>query len=244
MIIQILVISAVTFIANIIGTVSGFGIGTIMTPVLMLFLPFTEAILFVCILHWFHDVWKLFLFKRSIDWELFWYFGLPTIFASMLGASLVVPEQSVLLTSLFGLFIIGTLIMMFCLPNFELANNWISGLIGGSISGFFAGLFGVRGAVRSLFLVGMDVQKERLLATTGLISLCLDSSRLIVYYLRGLSMPTDMYLGLILFVPISFVGAFWGRHIIGRISQKHFRIIVALFLLIVGLKLLLFPWVG
>lgn len=242
MITMILLVTFLSIVANSVGMISGFGIGTIMTPLLVLFMPFYQAIVLVAIIHWFHDIWKLVFFHKKIDWELFLYFGLPSIFASMLGALLVTPAQSDILSALLGLFLIGTVTMIFCIPNFELANNWINGLIGGSITGFFAGIFGIRGAIRSVFLVGMNVYKDTVIGTTGIISLCLDSARLLVYYLRGLHLETDLYWGLLAFVPASFIGSYIGQHLLGKISQGYFRLLVSIFLIIVGIKLLVTPW--
>lgn len=238
----ILLIALLTFFSNIAGTISGFGVGTIMTPILLLFLPFTHTILLVCIIHWFHDIWKLLFFHKGIDWQLFIYFGIPTIIAAFIGALLVTPAQSVLLSSLLGLFLIGSVGALFCMPSFTVSYNWISGLIGGALSGFFAGIFGIRGAVRSMFLVAFDLHKATFIGTTGAISLLLDSVRLIAYFSRGLYLDTVLYWALFLFVPLSFLGTFVGQFVLGKIPQRHFRTVVAIFLLVVGIKLLLTPW--
>ena len=242
MIMMIGLITVLSFFANMIGTVSGFGVGTIMTPILLLFLPFTETILLVCIIHWFHDIWKLVFFHHGIDWKLFIYFGLPTIFAAFIGALLVAPTQSMLLSSLLGLFLIGSVIVLMYLPTVAVTYTWLSGLIGGLLSGFFAGIFGIRGAVRSIFLVAYNLPKATFIGTTGAISLFLDSVRLITYFSRGLRLSTSLYWIFLLFIPASFFGAFCGQFIVHKIPQKHFRTVVAFFLLIVGIRLLLMPW--
>ncbi len=235
-------ITLLSMIANIIGTISGFGVSTVMTPILVFFLPFPETILLVCIIHWFHDVWKMLFFWHGIDWKVFVYFGLPTIVASVLGAMLVLPEQSALLSALLGLFLIGSVGMIYVLPYLVIPHNWVSGLVGGLLSGFFAGIFGIRGAVRSVFLAAFDLQKATFIGTTGAISLLLDSTRLITYLTRGIRLQEVPVWSLSLFVAASFVGAYIGYLIVGKIPQKHFRTVVSIFLLIVGIKLLVTPW--
>ncbi len=244
MILQIISIAILSFIANIIGTVSGFGVGTIMTPVLLLFLPFDQTILLVCILHWFHDIFKLGFFRAGIDWRLFVYFGVPTIVATFFGALLVSPQQSVVLTSLLGLFLILSVAMMYAVERFEIPSNWLTGTIGGLLSGFFAGVFGIRGAVRSVFLTAFDLRKATYIGTTGAISLLLDSTRLGVYVWDGIRIPDALMWALLLFIPASFIGAFVGSRIVHKIPQEHFRAVVSVFLLLVGLKLLLKTWMG
>jgi len=47
--------------------------------------------------------------------------------------------------------------------------------------------------------------------------------------------------GVIAFVPASLVGAKLAERIVDRIPQEMFRLVIAAFLLLAGLKLLLFP---
>ncbi|KKU47123.1 MAG: hypothetical protein UX67_C0049G0014, partial [Candidatus Woesebacteria bacterium GW2011_GWF2_46_8] len=94
---EIAFISFLTFLAGIVGTITGFGISTIMVPVVLLFLPLPETLLLVGVIHWFGDLWKMYFFKKGVDWELLVFFGIPGIAAAYLGASLVfqLPEQLV-----------------------------------------------------------------------------------------------------------------------------------------------------
>ncbi len=242
MIVFILCIALLSMLANIVGIISGFGVSTIMTPILLLFLPFPETILLVCVIHWFHDIWKTLFFWHGIDWKLFLHFGIPTIIAVCIGAWLVPPYQSVILSALVGLFLIASVCIMFLLPYFVLPDNWVSSAIGGLLSGFFAGIFGIRGAVRSVFLVAFDLHKATFIGTTGAISLLLDSVRLLIYRYNGLQVTSVPIWGFALFIPASFIGSYIGYLIVGKIPQKHFRLVVAAFLFVVGMKLLLTPF--
>jgi uncharacterized membrane protein YfcA len=242
MLFTIIVVTILSLISNIVGTVSGFGVGTILTPALLFFLPFDQTILLVCILHLFHDIGKISFFRHGIDWKLFFHFGVPTIIASLLGALLVTPEQSTQLAPLLGIFLIASVGALYATDYVIFPSNWITSVIGGLISGFFAGIFGIRGAVRSVFLSAFDLSKERYIATTGAISLVLDITRLGAYYFNRIELPTYFYWGLFIFVPVSFVGVYVGQLIVTRISQQTFDLIVAIFLLIVGVRFLLTPW--
>jgi len=236
-------VTLLAFLANIVGTVSGFGVSTIMTPILIFFLPFPETILLVCIIHWFHDVWKMGFFWRGIDWKLFMYFGVPTIVATFLGALLVSKEQSDLLSALLGLFLIGSVVIMYLMPYLKIQYNWISSTIGGLLSGFFAGIFGIRGAVRSVFLAAFDLRKATFIGTTGAISLLLDSTRFVTYFfINGIRLEIVPWWTFSFFVTASFFGAYTGYLIVGKIPQEKFRFVVAAFLFVVGVKLLLTPW--
>ena len=87
---EIVFLSVVVFIASAIGTLTGFGVSTVMLPVAMLFYPYQEALMFVGIIHWFGNIWKLVLFRQSIQWKLILCFGIPGIGASYLGATHIV----------------------------------------------------------------------------------------------------------------------------------------------------------
>ncbi len=114
--------------------------------------------------------------------------------------------------------------------------------MGGLLSGFLAGVFGIRGAIHVVFLSIFDVKKERLIGTTGIISLMLDSVRWITYWARGIEIDTYLYWALILFIPASFLGALIGQYILDKIPQKYFRITVMLILLFLGIRLLFSSW--
>lgn len=243
MIAFIVLISVVSLVANMVGTISGFGLGTIMMPTLLFFIPFHEAILLSSIVHWFHDVWKISFFWRRIDWKLLLYFGFPTIIATFVGASLVMPKFSMLLSSLLGLFIIISVCIINFFPRTVIPYSWLSGFIGGVLSGFFAGLLGVRGAIRSVFLTAFELHKATYLGTIGAISILLDSTRLLTYLTRGIRLPIVPLWALVLFIVASFIGAYLGYLIVNLIPQERFRTVVSLFLILMGIRLLLLPFV-
>lgn len=237
-------ITIVTIIANAIGIVSGFGTGTIMTPALLLFLPYTQALLLSTIIVWFHNVWKALLFKSHINWHLMLYFGVPGIITTYLGASLVGKligsECAMLLPVALGLILIAYVIFLFLMPNFRIVHDGIVAIIGGSLQGFFAGLFGIKGPVRTVFLAAFDLPKGEYIGTIGAISILVDSTRLITYWAQGLSLPQNLMWGLLIFIPASYLGSKLAQLLVHRIPQRYFRIIIALFLLAVGIYLVLF----
>jgi uncharacterized membrane protein YfcA len=104
-----------------------------------------------------------------------------------------------------------------------------------------AGLFGMGGAVRGLFLTSFDLPKAVYIATAGAIALTIDTTRLTTYFAKGARLPNLLLWGLLLFIPASFLGAKIAQRIVGKIRQKHFRQVVAVFLFLVGIKLLLLP---
>lgn len=220
---------------------TGFGTSTIMVPIVLLFYPVPQALLFVGIIHWFGNIWKLILFKKGFQWRLILSFGVPGIAAAFFGASLVFNIPGMILSRILGTFLICYVIYLFVKSSFRIKPSLLTGVCGGSLSGFFAGVFGIGGAVRGLFLTAFDLPKEVYIATAGAIALIIDTTRLTTYFAKGARLPTLLLWGLLLFIPASFLGAKIAKRIVDKIPQEHFRKVVAVFLLLVGIKLILLP---
>jgi uncharacterized membrane protein YfcA len=247
---EILYITILTIIAGGVGTLTGFGTSTIMVPVLLLFFPLAPTLLLVGIIHWFGDIWKIALFRHGVRWQLILLFGIPGILLTFLGARLVFSISETLLSQILGGFLVAYVTFLFLKPTFKFKPNALTATTGGALSGFFAGIFGVGGAIRGAFLAAFDLPKAVYIATAGAIALAIDTVRLSTYIAEGgLStyiaeggtLPAYLSWGLLLFIPASFVGAHFAKKIVDKIPQKQFRTVVAVFLLFIGIKLLILP---
>lgn len=238
---EIIYIALLTVFASGVGTLTGFGTSTVMVPVLLIFFPLPETLLLVGIVHWFGGIWKLLLFRQGIRWRLILSFGIPGIAASYLGASLTFKAPEPLLAQILGGFLIAYVIFLFINPAFKPSQRTINALAGGALSGFFAGIFGIGGAVRSAFLSAFDLPKAVYISTAGAIGLVIDSTRLVTYLSGGTRLESLLLWGMLLFIPASFLGARIAKRIVTKIPQKQFRTVVIIFLFLVGGKLLLFP---
>ena len=237
----IIYLTVLTILAGGVGTLTGFGTSTIMVPVLLLFFSLPQTLLLVGIIHWFGDIWKLVLFRQGIRWKIVLGFGVPGIITSFLGASLTFGAPGDLLPQVLGGFLVAYVVFLFANTSFRLAQNSLTAISGGTLSGFLAGIFGIGGAVRSAFLSVFDLPKAVYITTTGAIALFIDSSRLITYFLGGTRLESTLVWGLLAFIPASFLGAKVAQRVVNKIPQKRFRVVVAVFLLLVGVKLLLLP---
>jgi uncharacterized membrane protein YfcA len=237
----IIYLTILTILASGVGTITGFGTSTIMIPVLLIFYPLPQTLLLVGIIHWFGDIWKLALFRHGIRWKLLLAFGVPGIITSFLGASLAFSAPEGLLSRILGGFLLAYVVFLFVNPTFRMKQSNFTAVTGGTLSGFLAGIFGIGGAVRSAFLSVFDLPKAIYITTTGGIALFIDSSRLITYYQRGTRLESILLLGLFALIPASFLGARIAKSIVDKIPQKYFRIVLAVFILLVGIKLLILP---
>ena len=89
--------------------------------------------------------------------------------------------------------------------------------------------------------MAFDLPKEVYITTAGAIALIIDTTRLTKYVSEGVQLERLLLWGLTVFIPASFLGARIGKSVVDKIPQEHFRKVVAVFLLLIGIKLTLFP---
>ena len=239
---QIVYISVLTFLAAILGTITGFGISTVMVPVVLLFLPLPETLLLVGVIHWFGDIWKMYFFKKGIDWKLLIYFGIPGVVAAFIGASLVLTLPERLLSQFVGAILIAYVIYLLLKPSFRLKKSPLAAGLGGAGSGFLGGLTGVGGgALRAIVLTAFNVPKSTYIFTSGLLGAVIDASRITTYFVGGTRINTNLSWGLLAFIPASLAGAWVAKKVVDKIPQGVFRNLIAVFLFVLGIVLFFFP---
>lgn len=238
---EILAIGFLTFVAAGVGTLTGFGTSTMMIPLLVMIRPPVEAIFLVAIIHWFGNIWKIALFYKGFNLRLVVLFGVAGLAASYVGAFISLGAQEERLLRLLGLFLAGYAGFLLLRTKFAVPAGNLAALVGGVASGFFAGMFGLGGAIRSMFLAAYNLPPAVYIATAGAIGLMVDATRIITYATGGVTLPADLWFGLMLFIPLSFLGARLAKRIVDHIPQTTFRTLIAGFLGAMGLKLILWP---
>jgi uncharacterized membrane protein YfcA len=212
-----------------------------MTPALLLFLSLPQTLLLVAVIHWFGSIWQLLLFRKGIRWRLILAFGAPGMIASFIGASISLELPEGILSRILGGFLIIYVLFILANPHFKLRESMATASAGGASYGFLAGIFGIGGAVRSIFLSAFDLPKAVYIATSGAIALAIDSTRIAAYIAGGSSLESSILSGLFVFITASLIGAIIGKKVVDRIPQERFRLFIAGFILLAGLKLAIFP---
>lgn len=180
------VIPLVAFVASVLTFFSGFGLGTMLTPVFMVFFPAPAAIALTGVVHFFNNIFKIVLVGSNADRKVLLRFGVPAVIAAVLGAWLLseIPDQTAVYAyTINGRYfeimpvklIIAILLIIFALmdliPRFkrlEFSKNKLP--LGGFLSGFFGGLSGNQGALRSAFLIKAGLTKEAFIGTAVVVS--------------------------------------------------------------------------
>jgi len=239
--VEIPAIAALTLVASAVGTMTGFGTSTIMIPVLLFWYTLPQTLLLVGIVHWVGDIWKIILFRKGATWNLILLFGIPSVLAAYLGARLTLTTEPTILLRILGAALIAYTFFLLFHSSWKLPKRNMTAITGGALSGLMAGIFGVGGAVRGAFLAAFDLPKHVYIFTAGAIALMTDSIRLLTYGIGNVNLPRELWYGMILFLPLSFAGAWCAKKIVGQVPEKAFRQVIAIFLTLVGLKFLLFP---
>jgi uncharacterized membrane protein YfcA len=195
--------------------------------------------LFVGVIHWFGNIWKMYFFRKGKSIALLLSFGLAGAVGSFIGARLIVEVSQDLLQRLLGLFLIIYCAFIYWKPATQLKQTPVTSSIGGLLSGISSGIFGVGGAVRGAFLTAFGLKKATYLFTAGAIGVLIDSTRLITYWQQGFTLSLLRFEWLLLGIPVSLLGAWLAKRLIEHVPQQFFRIMVVSGLLISGVYFLI-----
>jgi uncharacterized membrane protein YfcA len=225
-------------LSEILGTIGGFGSSLFFVPIASYFLDFHSVLGVTALFHICSNVSKIVLFKKGFNLKLIINIGIPAILTVVTGAFLskFLPVKTLELFLAFFLIVISAIFLLF--RNLTIKATAFNSIVGGTLSGFIAGLVGTGGAIRGLVLASFNLNIEVFITTSATIDLLIDSSRSIVYYLNGYIHQHDLYLLPILFFN-AIVGTFIGKKILNHISQKRFKIIVLLLVLCTGIVTML-----
>lgn len=194
---EVALVSAVAFTASALTFFSGFGLGTLLLPAFALFYPIEMAVASTAVVHFLNGLFKLALVVRFANWRIVARFGVPAIGSAFLGAWLLVlladvrpvasySIGSVQATILPAKMVVGALLLLITVvelsPRFKtiaLPPKYIP--LGGVLSGFFGGISGMQGALRSAFLIRLGLSKEAFIGTGVVVAVFIDFARLGVY---------------------------------------------------------------
>ena len=221
--------------AEVIGTMAGFGSSTIFLPLALFFVDFNAALILVAFLRAFGNIGRLTFFWQGLDKRLILIFGVPSVLLAILGALLVNYTPQNLLKLILGIFLLLFSITSMAKPEFKFKSSKRNAIIGGSLSGFLAGLIGTGGALRGAFLTAFKLKKEVYIATAAVMALAVDITRIPIYFSSGF-LAQEFYYYLPLLFIIAIAGSYIGKKIVNRIPQNIFRKVVLMAIMIISLK--------
>ena len=106
------------------------------------------------------------------------------------------------------------------------------------MSGFFGGLSGNQGALRSAFLIKAGLSKEAFIGTAVVVSAFVDFTRLSVYATRFTKSGLTENLTLVIIATLSAIaGAYIGNKLLKKVTLHFMQILVAVMLIILSVAL-------
>ncbi len=248
------IISIAALLTSLLTLFSGFGLGTLLMPVFAIFFPIDIAVALTAVVHFANNIFKLILVGKHADKSVVLRFGLPAILAAIIGAWALLSLSDMQPLFNYNIFakelqvmpiklIIAVLMVIFALfeilPSFEniaFEKKYLP--LGGIMSGFFGGLSGHQGALRSAFLLKTGLAKESFIGTGVVIACLVDITRLSVYSTHFATVNVQDNIALLISATVSaFVGTLLGNRLIRKITLRTIQIIVSILLFIIALGL-------
>ena len=248
----------VALVASALTLFSGFGLGTLLLPAFALVFPVEIAVAATAVVHLSNNLFKLLLVGRHADRWTVLALGIPAIPAAAVGAWLLLRLSDVRALAHYTLagreaeitvvkLSIAVLIAIFAVVElspvtrrFGFAPRWLPA--GGVVMGFFGGLSGHQGALRSVFLLRQGLSKQAFIGTGVVCAVLVDLVRLAVY---GRSMPLLLsgpeavaQAPLVVAATLAaLAGAWFGARMLGRITLGFVRKLVGAMLVMLALAL-------
>ena len=224
-------------IAEIIGTIGGFGSSVFFVPLGNFYFDFYSVLGLTALFHLSSNLSKIFLFKKGLDKKLLISIGIPSVIFVIIGGLISKLLKTSSLEVFLGLFLIALSLFFLIKSKFIISATKKNAIVGGTFSGLSAGLLGTGGAIRGLTMAAFNLKKSVFIATSAFIDFMIDLSRTIVYYNNGYIHNHDLkYVPFLLIIGI--VGTYIGKKILGFIPQSQFRKLSLYFILFIGIATL------
>ncbi|HUP41145.1 MAG TPA: sulfite exporter TauE/SafE family protein [Vicinamibacterales bacterium] len=222
-----------------VAAIAGFGIGSLLTPAIAAETGTKLAVALVSIPHAIGTSIRFWRFRRDIDWTVVRSFGLTSAAGGLTGALLNTWATSRALEIVFGCLLMlagGSQITGY-------AKRWRlhgrAAWLGGALSGFFGGLVGNQGGIRTASMLGFEVDKRQFVATTTAVALLIDMARVPAYVATETMAIAQMWPTVGVATIGVVIGTLFGERMLARVPEQRFRVVVGGLLLALGVSFLI-----
>jgi uncharacterized membrane protein YfcA len=234
-----IVVLCAAVVGGAVASIAGFGIGSLLTPAVAALTGTKLAVALVSIPHAIGTSIRFWRFRRDIDWKVVRSFGVTSAAGGVTGAVLNVWATSRALELVFGALLVlaGTSQLTGYAKRWRLrgALAWA----GGALSGFFGGLVGNQGGIRTAAMLGFDVDKRQFIATTTAVALLIDMARVPVYAVTEATAIAQMWPTIAIATIGVIVGTLAGERLLTRVPEQRFRVVVGALLMALGVSFLI-----
>jgi uncharacterized membrane protein YfcA len=224
--------------AGAVAAITGFGIGSLLTPALTMQLDARVAVAAVSIPHVIGTAFRFWLLRATVDRRVLLSFGLTSAAGGVTGALLQRQFAASWLLIVFGSLLLFTAAAEISGFGRRMRFRGPAAWIAGALSGLLGGLVGNQGGIRSAALLGVDLPKTTFVGTATAVALMVDGARLPIYlwHLGDRLFELRFWIGLATLGVL--LGTLLGYRLLARIPERWFRRIVAVVLAVLGSAML------
>ncbi|HEV8215503.1 MAG TPA: sulfite exporter TauE/SafE family protein [Gemmatimonadaceae bacterium] len=236
-----ILVALVGLVAGGIASVTGFGIGSLLTPVLAIETGTKLAVAAISIPHAVATAQRFWILRRHVDTRVLLGFGVASAVGGLAGALAHVWVSSGALSVVFGFVVALTGVAE--LTGWMRRVRWSrrSAWIAGGVSGALGGMVGNQGGIRTAALLGFDVPKESFVATATAIGLFVDGARMPVYLATEWRDILRIWPLVAIATVAAVVGTALGARLLRRVPQQSFRKLIGFVLILLGVYMVVRP---
>ncbi|HEU4877992.1 MAG TPA: sulfite exporter TauE/SafE family protein [Gemmatimonadaceae bacterium] len=228
----------VSIIGGVTAAIAGFGIGSILTPILGTRYSIADAILAVSIPHAVATAFRCWRLRRSIRTDLLRGFGIASAAGGLAGAFLLLRYQSSAALVL-AILLIATGIGGLTKWNQRIEPGRMASRILGALSGLFGGMAGNQGGLRAAALMTYSLTPAQFVATSTAVGLMVDAGRLPVYLAKSDGRMMTLAIPIAIATAGVLLGTILGERVLFSLSRDRFRQVISVLILSLGAWLLL-----
>jgi len=234
------VVSVLIFVDSVVSFVCGFGMSTLLIPILLLWYPVHVVLVLVGFLHLVSNLNKVLLLTQAIDWKLFSWLGIPAICMSVAGAYLTSYIPRDLFLRILGLVLLVYVLVSLFYEHIKFPRKPLFSLFAGGVYGFIEGLTGIGGVMRVSLFYAYTLPPAVFIATSGFLALLVDVARVGTYLRAGMP-DVFMWWHYVLFVTMATAGSVAGRSLINVLPARFIRYLIVVAIVLVSIKFVVAP---
>jgi len=217
-----------------VAALSGFGIGSILTPLLATQIDIKLAVAAISVPHLIATFLRLWMLREYVNKGVFVRFGIFSAAGSVIGALFHARANDPLLVWVLAalLMCVGLTGLTSWAQGFKISLRW--SWLAGITSGGLGGLVGNQGGIRSAALLGFDLPRNEFVATATAIGVVVDLARMPVYFATQGKDIVGIWWLIAVATLGCVLGTFAGKRILSVLSETSFRLIVSGLILVLG----------
>ena len=234
-------VAFVSFIAGATAAIVGFGIGSLITPLLATRLGTDLAVAVVALPHLAGGLVRGWRLRRSVDRRILVRFGSVSAIGSLVGALVFARLAPAALSRIFGALLVLTATAGITGWSERWRPRGLLVWILGALSGFFGGVVGNQGGLRAAALSAFGLAPTAFVATSTVIGVVIDLVRAPIYLHRSAAQLGGLWALVALAITAILAGTLVGERLLLGLSRRRFRHVVSLAIGLLGIWFLVHP---